>query len=41
MEEWVEKRRCLIFKYFPLTPALPMNLDFNGTQSVLVYWLHS
>ena len=37
MEEWVEKRRCLIFKCLPLTPAaLPLNLDFNGTQPVSV-----
>jgi hypothetical protein len=34
-------RRRLIFKYLPLTPTLPMNLDFNGTQPVLVYGLHS
>ena len=33
--------RRLIFKYLPLTPALSMNLDFNGMQAVLVYGLHS
>ena len=29
----------LAFLFF--TTVLPMNLDFNGTQPVLVYWIHS
>jgi hypothetical protein len=33
--------RHLIFKYLPLSLTLSMNLDFNGTQPVLVYGLHS
>jgi hypothetical protein len=32
--------RRLIFEYLPLTPTLPMNLDFNWMQPVLVYKPH-